>query len=170
MNELTDTCKALGRCWAHSESSVNVSSYSRMLAVTRVQGDGGERNNMFKYEFFLSLPLPNPFSVDFTALLGAQTKILSPTGDKVSILLLKCLASPFPPHLHTPPLLSSAPDLAHASSSSQLVWGFSSLTFPLLPFVYSHSKYFPPSPALMMTHTCSRTLSGSPLPQKNLPS
>lgn len=106
----------------------------------------------------------------FTALLGAQTKILSPTGDKVSILLLKCLASPFPPHLYPPPPLSPAPDLAPASSSSQLVWGFSSLAFPLLPFVYSHSKYFPPSPGLMMTHTCSRTLSGSPLPQKNLPS
>ena len=83
--------------WAHNKCSVIVSSFSRALEVSHVQGEGkkrGKRDNMFKHEFiFFSLAQPN------SLLINDQTKIFSPLDSvplaNKSVLPLSCLANNF---------------------------------------------------------------------------
>lgn len=115
---------------------------------------------MVKYEFISSpLPLPNPFPINnFISLLGTQTQTFS--------------------HLDSVPLVTKSIYSASKMSYEYIlfpcpaqIWlmvvalDWSGASAPLPPIF---SKYFPPR-TMMMTHICSRTLNGSPLPNRTSP-
>lgn len=141
---------------------INVTSYSRVLALTHVQEDEGKGDNIFECEFIFSpLLFPDTFFLMTPPLSWVprprSSVILSlpHRRQSLSILPLKYVANPFPPVL-----------LGIWPIVGGLDWFGAS---PLVPFPHSHSKYFPPHPALMMTHTCPRTLHGSYCRRKSPP-